>query len=285
MADPLIPAALSHAGGDRDAVLRLDVLVAGFGQSDLWQLAGQGSYERGEQYVNAVMDLRDVPNGVRATVHGSWPYLVQLSWADGELLGDCSCPVGSEGAFCKHCVAVGLVLIDEAEREDADESGEPALEDDLRGYLESLDHEALVDLLCEHVATDDILHLKLTLRAATDRENPDIAALRRQIYRSLRTRGRLSYEGGLEYADRAEYIVEALDDLIEAGHAAEVVRLAQQVTDLLTEAIEQADDSSDEICSVRDQAIDLYEQARASLSPEDAEDPAPLSVLPSTAGT
>lgn len=236
--------------------------MAGFGQSDLWQLAGQGSYERGEQYVDAVLDLRDVPGGVRANVQGSQLYQVQLSWAGGNLVGDCSCPEGSDGAFCEHCVAVGLVLIDEAESGD-DIVLEPLSEDDLRGYLESLDHEALVDLLCEHAESDDSLHLKLALRVSGDREDPDVATLRRQIDSALRTRGALSYEGGLDYASRAGDILEALDDLLDAGHDAVVVPLAKLVVDLVTEAMERADDSSGEIGSIRDEAAEVYERAHA----------------------
>jgi uncharacterized Zn finger protein len=270
----------------------LDVPVAGFGQSDLWQLAGQRSYERGEQYIGAVMDLRDVHDGVRATVQGSEPYQVQLSWANGELIGDCSCPMGSEGVFCKHCVAVGLVLVDEAESGDGDEDGvvdgesdAPLSEDDLRDYVESLDHGALVDLLCEHAASDDTLHLKLVLRAAGDRDNPDLELLRRQIYSSLRTRGRLSYEGGLDYADRAGDILDTLEDLAESGYAAAIAPLAQQMVDLLSEAIEQADElASDEIGSVSDQAADLHERAREAAQSQGAEASPGLRVVPSAAG-
>jgi hypothetical protein len=41
---------------------------------------------------------------------------------------------------------------------------------DLRGYLASLEHETLVDLLCDQAAQDDALHRTLSLRAARDRE-------------------------------------------------------------------------------------------------------------------
>jgi uncharacterized Zn finger protein len=275
--------------------LRLDVPVAGFGQADLWQLAGRGAYERGEHYVDAVMDLRDVPDGVRAIVEGSEPYQVQLSWAGGKLVGYCSCPAGSAGPFCKHCVAVGLVLIDEAESEDAEsdsadsaeDGGEPLSEDYLREYLESLDNEALVDLLCDHADSDDMLHLKLTLRAAGDRETPDMAVLRRQIYSSLRTRSPLSYEGGLDYASYAGNIVEALDDLLDAGHAAAVAPLAKQVIDLVDRALERAGDSAEEIGSVYDLAVDVHKRACDELPGEDREalvddvvaGPAPLAGL------
>lgn len=138
--------------------------MSGFGQLDLWRLAGKKSYERGEQYVDAVTDLRWTANGVWATVHGTEPYRVRLSWADGQLAGACSCPHGEGGNFCKHCVAVGLTWIDGAESDDA---SLPA-PDELRAYLESLDHQTLVELLHEHASTDEALAYVLSLRMDLD---------------------------------------------------------------------------------------------------------------------
>jgi uncharacterized Zn finger protein len=138
-----------------------------FGQLDLWRLAGKRSYERGEQYVDAVADLRHLTDGAVATVHGSEPYQVRLSWTTAGLTGDCSCPYAQEeGEFCKHCVAVGLVLIDAAE-DDADDDAGPG-DDALRAYLGSLEHAELVDLLCDQAALDDGLDRMLRLRASRD---------------------------------------------------------------------------------------------------------------------
>jgi uncharacterized Zn finger protein len=151
-------------------------VVSGFGQLDLWRLAGKQSYERGEHYVDAVTRLRPAAGGVRATVYGTEPYRVSLTWASGELVGDCSCPYGSEGHFCKHCVAVGLSWIDRAEADGDGDGGAdgPDIESaDLRFYLESLDHETLVDLLCEHAENDDDLYDQLVLMAAQDSARVD----------------------------------------------------------------------------------------------------------------
>ena len=49
-----------------------------------------------------------------ARVGGTRLYRVEL-WAEqGDLGYDCSCPLGEEGAFCKHCVAAGLASFAEA---------------------------------------------------------------------------------------------------------------------------------------------------------------------------
>ena len=134
--------------------------MGGFGQLDLWRLAGKRSYERGEGYLDAVTGLRGIGDGVRATVHGTEPYRVSLSWADNQLAGSCSCPHGSAGAFCKHCVAVGLRWIDQD-----DESVAPPTTE-IRAYLESLDRQALVDLLCDHAADNEWLYEDLSSLAA-----------------------------------------------------------------------------------------------------------------------
>jgi uncharacterized Zn finger protein len=139
--------------------------MAVFGQLDLWRLAGKRSYERGEQYVDAVGELRDVPDGVAANVQGTELYEVRLTWAAPGLAGECTCPFGEEGEFCKHCVAVGLAVIDAAGDEvDDDDAGGDG--DEVRRYLDSLDRAALVELLCTRAAQDADLARALRLRAA-----------------------------------------------------------------------------------------------------------------------
>jgi uncharacterized Zn finger protein len=109
--------------------------MAVFGQLELWRLAGKRSYERGEHYVDAVGDLYEVPDGVVAKVQGSELYEVRLSWAAPGLTGECSCPFGQEGEFCKHCVAVGLAIVDAADDYDdyADGDGDSSDDEDAAG--------------------------------------------------------------------------------------------------------------------------------------------------------
>jgi uncharacterized Zn finger protein len=123
--------------------------MAWFSEEDLQALAGLRSYQRGTGYLDAVFDLSMVPGGVRAIVHGTEPYRVRLLREDGELAGTCDCPVGVEGTFCEHCVALGLVILSEAELADpapAGPAGSAGGQVDLRAHLESLDHATLVQL-------------------------------------------------------------------------------------------------------------------------------------------
>jgi uncharacterized Zn finger protein len=79
----------------------------------LLSAAGEASYERGVSYYKSdrVSELDGDEGEALADVQGSEMYSVRL-WLDGEsLCYECDCPVGSEGSFCKHCVAVGLAIL------------------------------------------------------------------------------------------------------------------------------------------------------------------------------
>lgn len=85
--------------------------MAWFSEVDLRVAAGPGVFARGRKIVDAVAGLRTDADGVRAAVHGRAEYAVFLGPASPGLIGECDCPQGAEGAFCKHCVAVGLVVL------------------------------------------------------------------------------------------------------------------------------------------------------------------------------
>ncbi len=96
------------------------------------RLASPRSYARGEAYLDEgrVGLLRAGADRVSATVQGSESYTVELRAQKGLLRSVCSCPVGAEGEFCKHCVAVALAWLGN--------HGQPGPTlDDARTYLEA----------------------------------------------------------------------------------------------------------------------------------------------------
>src|ERR1039458_4638718 len=110
----------------------------------LRQLAGAKSFERGEDYfaTGQVMSLVEHAGKLTATVQGTDEYRVTL-FADGDALAsDCTCPLGADGAFCKHCVAVGLAWLtnapDAATKKSGKESPVVTL-DDARVWLAKQD--------------------------------------------------------------------------------------------------------------------------------------------------
>src|SRR5262249_22602734 len=170
--------------------------------------AGERSFERGVSYLDAVMGLEAVGNQIMATVRGTGDYLVVLTLGEAPagagLRGECGCPYGQEGFFCKHCVAVGLAVMRNARgprRRGAAKgtsnvrrgSGGPAdggdraagggkskagggkgkagggknKAGDLGAWLNSLSREELLAIICDQVIENDDWRRRLELRAAT----------------------------------------------------------------------------------------------------------------------
>lgn len=239
--------------------------VVWFGTEDLRRRAGEPSFRRGVGYLTAVESIDDVPGGVVATVQGTDTYTVRLRRDDGGLTGECTCPYGAEGAFCKHCVAVGLLLI---------EDGAPLADvPDLRGYLHSLDHDELAELLLRYAEREPAVYRELALRAArpVSGAGPDVTALRRRLDATLRMGGFIGYGGSLDYARKADSMLDVLDELFAAGHADTVAPLARRAVDRLAAAMEQIDDSSGAVGDACQRALTLSADACVQARPDPAE--------------
>jgi hypothetical protein len=82
------------------------------------QALGEGAhgsaYSFGRRYLQkgGVSDLTAQKNVVSANVRGWDLHQVELWVVDGRLSGRCPCPVGSDGRFCEHIVAVGLAWLE-----------------------------------------------------------------------------------------------------------------------------------------------------------------------------
>ncbi|MFL6119458.1 SWIM zinc finger domain-containing protein [Actinophytocola sp.] len=227
--------------------------MAWFTEDDLRAAAGEGSFRRGREYVDAVGELRPTALGVRASVRGKDVYEVWLGRENDSLVAECECPFGLEGNFCKHCVAVGLVVL-------ADGSGAPSA--DLGAYLRTLDQRELVDLLLEHANRDPALYRQLTLRAGANGA-PQVAVLRRQLDTALRVRG---FVDG-DYATRAKDVLDTVHDLVESGHAAEARPLARHAVELLASAVGAVDDPVGTVAGVCRRAVKLYARACTAARP------------------
>ncbi|MEK7382013.1 MAG: SWIM zinc finger family protein, partial [Elusimicrobiota bacterium] len=79
----------------------------------LREMAGGRSFERGQEYFSAgcVRGLAEHDGTITAKVQGTSDYRVKLWVKDGDLEYSCTCPVGTDGDFCKHCVAAGLAWL------------------------------------------------------------------------------------------------------------------------------------------------------------------------------
>lgn len=75
----------------------------------LRSLADGKSHDRGRRCFEQGMveHLPEFDGKLTARVRGGELYRVKL-WAEAGLAHECTCPVGADGLFCKHCVAAGL---------------------------------------------------------------------------------------------------------------------------------------------------------------------------------
>lgn len=228
--------------------------VLDFSADDLRSLAGDRSYARAQGYLDAVAHLELTEAGATATVHGGDAYEVGLAFGGDEgLTGYCDCPYGTDGNFCKHCVAVGLVVLrqnTEPRRGKATAATRGAAGRRLDAWLETLPRDRLLTLLREQIAEDRDLRRRLEVRAMAEEPDADldIAALRAQIRPLLKTEPYARY-GYIEYASAAGYAAQAgevasiLRSLTSAGKASYAVTLSREAIEFLHAVYEQIDDS------------------------------------------
>jgi hypothetical protein len=226
-------------------------------------LASARSHERGMSYLKAgrVGSLRASAGRIAATVSGSEAYLVGLRAEGGKLCFSCTCPVGREGAFCKHCVAVALAWLGEG--------GDPIPTlDDARAHLETLPQSELVDMLIDRAHEDEALARQLLLRAARPASGAtaDVASMRTLIDQAFAYREFVPYREVGGYVRGIEEAIDALAALLAEGRADDVVALAEHALKSAERALDHLDDSdglmADVIGRLEELHIDACQRAR-----------------------
>ena len=182
-------------------------------------------------------------------------YRVELAVDDGELAYDCNCPVGDEGVFCKHAVAVALSWLENSGEEvfHAEEQvpGKPrkkrkTFEDVIREYVATLGKDALQELLMDAVERDLTLRDKLLFaaRAAGASDLPGMKAAVRQATRISRP---LDWRESGAYGDGLMSLADMLRQRLSGPHAAQVVELSELAIAGAEKSLEQIDDSSGDV--------------------------------------
>jgi uncharacterized Zn finger protein len=190
-----------------------------FNRRRVRSLAGPRSFERGGDYARSgtVTKLRVTGTSAEATVRGSAPYKVRLGVEDGEPVFSCTCPVGADGSFCKHAVALVLVATDPRSTQPQPDVD---AEVDVRAYLEGLGHERLVDLVLELAAADELALARLRLDAAKAVSgSPPLRAFLDAIDGAFETDDYVSYREAYDYAARIREVIGAVRGLLDDGEA------------------------------------------------------------------
>ncbi len=222
------------------------------------RLASPRSFERGEEYLEEgrVGPLRTETGRLSATVEGNESYTVELHAKEGRLRFSCSCPVGLDGAFCKHCVAVALRWLRE------DEPLGPTLED-ARAHLEGLPPSALAELLIDHAHGDERLARRLLLLTARSAQpaNGDIDSLRMLIDQAFAFGEFIPYREVWGYVSGIEETLDVLDELLAEGRASEVIELTEYALAAVERSLEHIDDSDGQMSDLATRLQDLHFEA------------------------
>jgi len=225
---------------------------AGFTKADLEAAAGTRSYERGLGYLHAVADLEFTVTEITAAVYGSSEYRVRLTTGGGGLSGACTCPYGQGGFFCKHCVAVGLSVLEIGDDLPAQIEAAHDRRQVLESWLASFSKQELLAELLEILDDDRDLRQRFELRALS--ADADAEAVRRAVMKLL-VPACDEYIGADVYAADVDKAVAVIDELIKAGKASEAVDIAYDAIVWLTDSLEYVDESSG---SVDDAARELF---------------------------
>jgi len=237
------------------------------------ELAGPRSYPRGVGYhregrvePEAGSDVR-----LRARVRGTRPYVVEL-WVDAGRPGwSCTCPAAEDGSFCKHCVAVALSLDPEAPV--VSMLGPPpasAPDNDLEKHVGALPPDRLVEIVLDQAASDWRLRERLLAEARAGRDDGvDLGAWRRRIDDAFAPCGDfVDWREAEGWARGIDEVIDALEDLCDAGRSAAVTMLAEHAHRRADEAIQYVDDSDGWLTDISTRLADVHLRACVAASPD-----------------
>jgi uncharacterized Zn finger protein len=236
-------------------------------------MAGARSFERGEDYFlnRQVKTLAEEDGTISAKVQETRPYRVELWIEEDDLEYSCTCPVGADGEFCKHCVAVGLTWLEAGEPKFSGKGKRPqaVTMDDVRTYLSGLDKNALVEMLVGRAMKDDRLRQSLFIKAAKKgSKGLDLATYRRAIDDAVEPDGFIDYRSAYDYAHGIEEAIDSVEELLKEGHPAEVIELAEHSLKAVEGAMGSVDDSDGYIGGILERLQDLHHKACKKAKPE-----------------
>jgi uncharacterized Zn finger protein len=236
---------------------------ATFHEMDIQSAAGSRSYERGVAYLEEVDDLQVGEHEISATVYGSEPYEVVLTVKGHVLDGECSCPHGQGGHFCKHCVAVALVALRVRERRPVPRAAKQDAAARVEAWLSALTREELLELIRERAGEDEEFTRRLQTRSAA--AGADFPALREQIaavFDEPGGRGRGGWDDWDYYGPSADIpgrlgeAADAIRTVLENGRASEAEQAARFALDQL---VRYGDDVNNDESELSDAAVRMAE--------------------------
>jgi SWIM zinc finger len=247
---------------------------APFSEADLLHAAGDRSYSRGLEYMDAVRNLQIGAGEITATVYGTDEYEIVLDLNVDGASGECSCPYGQEGFFCKHLVAAGLTVLRQGGDLPQQRAAATAKAQVLDTWLDGLSRADLLALVHEQIREDRSMRHRLELRAAAACSDPGDVRARvdelLDVY-AVSRRGYLEYSDAKAYSSHIDQVVDVIDELIGAGQAADAAGVARHALPVVMDALEQADDSDGYIGGSAYELAAAHAQACAAASADPVE--------------
>lgn len=246
-------------------LLNKDVLV---------ELAGERAFERGADYFadGLVVGVKEENGTITARVRGTYYYRVKVWAEDEELASECNCPVGQDGGFCKHCVALGLAWLDRRKQRGGAarrQTKRDVTDEEIRAHLMAQDKSSLVKSLMHHAEWDAGFRDRLVLATAQrGGKAPDLGAFRAAIEKAIRHRSFVDYNRMPEYARGIEAVVDSLGDLLKRAHANEVRELTERALKQMESAMNHVDDSDGFMGGILDQLQELHLSACRAAKPD-----------------
>ena len=237
-------------------------------------LAGARSFERGMDYAEsgAVVSINSKENEISGKVEGQHTYRVRL-FADkkGEIDWECSCPVGMDGDFCKHCVALGLQWLENKDEIKSVEKERNSISDAKRiaDFLDSLDKTELVKIIKTQADKDDSFYRNLLMSSLSSVKKKDSSAVKNVIREAFRTGGFIDYKEAWDFTDSLMEVCDMLKKMITTPESAEnVMELTEYAMKRWEAAIEGIDDSDGGMGSVLDELHEIHFEACKVAKPE-----------------
>jgi len=234
----------------------LTVDVSGF--ASLLDNADPGPLDRGQDLAGRdVVSVESVSETeVQAWVQGTIRYRVTLqtgergSWS-------CECPAAANGSFCKHCVAVAMVLTAPANSAPTNSAhgpsdAAPSEAQRIEQHVRSLDAEALAEIVLEQASIDEQLSYRLLAAASAEAgEKLDLREWKKRVTAAFRGRGGfIEWRHAPDWARGVHDMLDVLVALLAAGYAAEVAALAEHAHRRAESAVNRVDDSGGEIIQI-----------------------------------
>ena len=209
----------------------------------LVKLAGPGAYERGLNYFaeGRVTAIESTERRTSALVHGTELYTVQLAHSDRQLDGACDCPASEGIDFCKHCVALALVLQARQINGSLLEHGND--DEKLEAYLTLQTPAALVAELMSASRKLPELRERMLLQAELVTDFAPAKRLKKAITKVTRPRPLWEYSQVAAYFARIEATLDNIGAVASQIAPNVLLRTVLYAITRIEKALEQIDDS------------------------------------------